>query len=95
MHFKLRVPETLFKHSKLSNYSLKILKFSIFNPLITQTFIKSYHLMSLWTLINISLKLVIGFFLLILISLKFVFSSLRISVYSSQKRNFVVLVYKH
>jgi len=49
----------------------------------------------MWALVNISLKLVIGFFLLILISLKFVFSSLRISLYSSQKRNFVVLVYKH
>jgi len=38
---------THFKHSKLSNYFLKISKFSSFNALIAQTFIKSYHLKSL------------------------------------------------
>jgi len=31
---------TLLKYLKLSNYSLKILKFSISNALVTQTFIK-------------------------------------------------------
>jgi len=60
-----------FKHFKSSNYSLKMLKFSIFialdfskkiknfNALITQTFIKSYNLKFLTraprTLVNISL----------------------------------------
>jgi len=52
------VIETLFKHDKLSNYSLKMLKFSISNLLITQTFIKIYHLRFLTStgaLINIFL----------------------------------------
>jgi len=32
--------EALFKHAKLGNYSFKMLKFSIFYTLVTQTFIK-------------------------------------------------------
>jgi hypothetical protein len=38
---------TLFKHSKLSNYYLKMLNFLIPNALIAQTFIKNYYLRSL------------------------------------------------
>jgi len=52
----LVVHGALFKYTKLSNYSLKMSKFSISNALITQTFIKNYHLRSLTSArVNISL----------------------------------------
>jgi len=41
------VPETLFKHSKINNYSLKKLDISISKTLITCIFINIYYLWSL------------------------------------------------
>jgi len=54
-------PGALFKHTKLSNYSLIMSKFLISNALITQASIKSYHLRFLTSapeaLVNISQKI--------------------------------------
>ena len=51
----------LFKHATLSNYSLKISKFSIYNTLITQAFIKKllFKVLNQYSrvLVNISLKI--------------------------------------
>jgi len=55
-------PMTLFKHSKLRNYSLKRLNCSISNALNTHIFIKSYYLRPLTSvsgaLVNISLNII-------------------------------------
>jgi len=58
-------PGTLFKHSKLENYSLKKSKSSISNALNVQFFLKSYYLRPLKSAsgarVNISLKIRVNY----------------------------------
>lgn len=54
----MSVSETLFKHTKISNYSLKKLNILIFNVINTHIFIYTYHLRSLISAPSISLRLI-------------------------------------
>jgi len=58
-----KVQQTLFKDSKLRNYSLKMSNVSISDALNVQVFIKTYHLKSLKRvvreLVSFSLKLIL------------------------------------